>query len=162
MPVVTAMRSQFSRFLSLSSQRRWLLLEASLWLGLARAAVLTLPFRGIMAALGQHPTTVEMATPPTDLSRVQQDEIQQIALVTWAIRIVSRRTPWQSNCLAQALAGQIMLRRRRIVNTLYLGIMKEKDNVLTAHAWLRSHNFIVTGGGQLERYVVIARFCANP
>lgn len=153
---------RFIRFLSLSNQRRWLLLEASLWLGLARVAVLTLPFRWIMAALGQRPLAVEMATPPTDLSKVQQDEIQQVALVTWAIRIVSRRTPWQSNCLAQALAGQIMLRRRRIVNILYLGIMKEKDNALTAHAWLRSHNFIVTGGGQLERYVVVARFCANP
>ena len=150
---------RLTRFLSLSNRRRWLLLEASLWLGLARAAVLTLPFRWIMAALGQRPTTVEMATSSTNLSETQQGEIQQ---VTWAIRVISRRTPWQSNCLAQALAGQIMLRRRRIVSALYLGVMKEADNGLTAHAWLRSNGFIVTGDGQLEKYAVVARFRANP
>ena len=63
---------RLTRFLSLSNRRRWLLLEASLWLGLARVAVLTLPFRWIMAALGQRPTTVEMATSSTNLSETQQ------------------------------------------------------------------------------------------
>ena len=150
---------RFTRFLSLSNRRRWLLLEASLWLGLARAAVLTLPLRRIMAALGQRPTMIELSPPPTNLSEIQQGEIQQ---VTWAIRLISRRTPWQSNCLAQALAGQIMLRRRRIVSMLYLGVMKEADNGLVAHAWLRSNGCIVTGDGQLEKYAVVARFRANP
>lgn len=89
----------------------------------------------------------------------QQNEVQQVA---WAIRAVSRRTPWQSNCLAQAVAGQLMLRRRRIAGTLYIGVMKNGADALAAHAWLRSHEIIVTGGGQLDRYRVIACFSTKP
>ena len=144
----------FSRFLHLPSTKRWLLLEAWAWLGLARLAVLTIPFRWILRGLDQKTTTATGVPQPS-----QQAAIQQVA---WAIRVVSRRTPWQSNCLAQALAGQVMLRRRQIAGTLYLGVTKEGSNALAAHAWLRSNEMIVTGGGQLDRYSVVASFSAKP
>ena len=144
----------FSRFLHFPSTKRWLLLEALAWLGLARIAVLTIPFRWILYGLDQQTTTATGVSQPS-----QQAAIQQVA---WAIRVVSRRTPWQSNCLAQALAGQVMLRRRQITGTLYLGVTKEGSNALAAHAWLRSNEIIVTGGGQLDRYSVVARFSAKP
>lgn len=138
-------------FLALPSPKRWLLLEAILWLGLARAAVVVLPLRWIMVGLGQ---SIGIATSTAQL--VGNSELQGVA---WAISVASRRTPWQSNCLAQALAGQIMLRRRGIASTLYLGVMKEGPNMLVAHAWLSSQAMIVTGGHQqLERYVVVASF----
>lgn len=138
------------QFLSLSNVQRWLLLEALLWLGLARAAVLTMPFRWILYALGQQAGTAAATPHPS-----QEAVIQQVA---WALQVVSRRTPWQSNCLAQALAGQVILRRRQIAGTLYLGVSKEARNPLAAHAWLRSHELIVTGGNHLDRYSVIATF----
>lgn len=140
----------FTRFLSLSWTERTLLLEAVLWLGLARAAVLTFPFRWIMQGLGQSANVAHTAN-----SAPLQPVVPQ---VTWAIRVVSRRTPWQSNCLAQALAGLIMLRRRGIVSTLYLGVLKDKQSQLAAHAWLRSSEMTVTGGNQLDQYTVVAWF----
>lgn len=140
------------RFKTLTWSQRRLLLEAYLWLGLARAAVLTLPFQRIMRALGQ--TTQAPAPQPAPQTL---PELRQIA---WAIHTISSRTPWHSNCLAQALAGQIMLRRRGMASTLYLGVQNDGTAGFTAHAWLRSSDLIVTGGGQLERYKVIAHF--NP
>lgn len=137
-------------FLALPNPKRWLLLEAILWLGLARAAVVLFPFRWIMAGLGQ---SIGIAASTTQL--VCNSKLQGVA---WAIGVASWRTPWQSNCLAQALAGQIMLRRRGIASTLYLGVMKEKPDALAAHAWLHSQAIIVTGNHQLERYVVVASF----
>lgn len=138
------------RFLHLPSAQRWLLLEALVGLGLARVAVLTIPFRWILYGLDQQIGTANGAPQPS-----QQTVIRQVA---WAIRGVSRRTPWQSNCLTQAVAGQLMLRRRRIAGTLYLGVLKEGQNALAAHAWLQSNEIIVTGDGQLDRFRVIACF----
>jgi hypothetical protein len=82
------------------------LLEAVFWLGLARGAVLLFPFRFIAPYLGKlnHET-------PQVCSVSQQAIAQHIA---WVISIISRYTPWRSNCMAQALAGKIMLQRRGI------------------------------------------------
>ena len=60
--------------------------------------------------------------------------------------------------MAQALAGKYMLRRRGITSTLYLGVAKGVKTQLEAHAWLRSGNFVVAGGEDLERFTVIGTF----
>jgi hypothetical protein len=152
----TMLRSEMSildRLSTLSWRDHWLLLEAGICLGLARAAVLTLPLRRIMAFLGHKIGIADSVHQP-----LRSVEIQRVA---WAIRVVRRRTPWNSNCLAQALAGQKMLHRRGIASTLFLGVLKEGDSGLAAHAWVCSSDVIVTGGNQLDRYAVIVSF-ANP
>ena len=52
---------------------------------------------------------------------------------------------------------QLMLRRRGLPGTLHLGVAKE-GNRMEAHAWLRCGDQIVTGGHELERFGVVARF----
>jgi hypothetical protein len=125
------------------------LLEAVFWLGLARGAVLLLPFRFIAPYLGKlnHET-------PQVCSVSQQAIAQHIA---WVISVSSRYTPWRSNCLAQALAGKIMLQRRGICSTLYLGL-KRSTNKLEAHAWLRVGEQIVTGGAVKHEFTQISSF----
>jgi hypothetical protein len=59
--------------------------------------------------------------------------------------------------LVQALAAKIMLTRRGICSTLYLGAAKAGEG-LAAHAWLRSGSVIVTGGPGRERFTVISTF----
>lgn len=144
--------ARFYSFFHLPWSDRWLLTETGLCLGLARLAVLTVPFRWIIQVLGQtlHPTR------PIDAASA----LIQLRRVKWAVQIASRHTPWTSNCLAQALAGMLLLRRRQIASTLYLGVMKG-NLALVAHAWLRSNDITVTGGQELERYTVIATFCTG-
>lgn len=145
----------FVYFRALSWPQQRLLLEAFIWLGLARLAVLTLPFRTILYGLGQsHDTHHSLHSP---LDPLQFPQIQQVA---WAIRVISQRTPWQSNCLAQALAGLIMLRRRKIASTLYVGVTKKEDT-MTAHAWLQCAETIVTGGHQVDSFRMIAKFSSK-
>jgi hypothetical protein len=142
--------SRFSRFLRLAASDRWLVLEALVWLGLARAAVLTLPFRWVAAALGQRRAATE-----DDSEAAPSPQLRRVA---WALRRVSRYTPWRSNCLAQALAGHCMLRRRRLASILYFGVAKDAQGELEAHAWLRSGGMTLTGDIELERYAVVAAF----
>jgi hypothetical protein len=111
-----------------------LLLEAFCLLGLARATVLTIPVKRFAALLGRlHVET------PAESSPRQEAAAQR---VEWAIRAASTRTPWDSNCFAQAIAGKLMLRARGVSSTLYLGVKKEQGE-LEAHAWLRAGARIV-------------------
>jgi hypothetical protein len=130
--------------------REWmLLLEAVVWLGVARLAIRMLPFRRLSPYLGQH-----MAESSSDDDPAQFVPVRQVA---WAMRIASRRLPWRCKCLEQGLAGKLMLRRRGISHTLYLGVATTEAG-LEAHAWLRSGSFIVTGAEGRERFTVISTF----
>lgn len=141
--------NHFCKICQLPWHRRWLLVEAVCLLGLTRALSFWLPFRFLAPYLGNvQQKSCTQATP------AQQALIDQVG---WAVRGASRHTPWTSNCMAQAMTGKWMLRRRGIPSTLYLGVHKVNER-LAAHAWLQAGNWIMTGGEDLERYREIACF----
>ena len=133
---------------------RMLTLEALVLLGIARATVLLIPFKRVAPHLGR--AQQETAHGNQDSSTL--DIANRVAA---AIHMVSRHTPWKSNCFAQALAGHVMLRRRHAANTLYLGVYKNAHE-FAAHAWIRHGDIIVTGGPGQERYTVIAHYGWQP
>ncbi len=130
---------------------RILLLEAWLHLGAARLALQVLPFRLISRHLGPQLGAV-------DLPASREVVPVEAHRVTRAVGIVSRHTPWESTCLAQAMAGKIMLERRAVPSRLYLGTRKDGAGNLVAHAWLRVGNAIVLGGGERGTFTVLAAF----
>ena len=140
------------RLCALDWSERGALLGAACWLGVARLAVLAVPFKHIAPLLGDPGAASTMDMPPTQLAQARQ--------VGWAVRAVARRTPWDSNCLAQALAARGMLRRRGIPNTLYLGVKKNDGDPreIDAHAWLRCGNEILTGKRRQADFTVISTF----
>lgn len=83
---------------------------------------------------------------------------QQLRKVAWAVHKVSGYTPWESKCLVQAIAAKRMLKSRKIVSTLYLGVARNHSNELKAHAWLRSGPVYLTGGRGHESFTVVATF----
>jgi hypothetical protein len=72
-----------------------------------------------------------------------------------ALLAAARRAPWRCQCLEQSIAGKLMLRRRRIPATLYLGVEKTED-AIHAHAWLRCGSTFVTGGDGSTRYSIVS------
>lgn len=83
---------------------------------------------------------------------------ETVIFVSRTIRTMSRHLPWECKCLAQAISGKMMLRRRQIPSTLYLGVAKKEDGDLNAHAWLRAGDIIILGGGGLKRFAVVSTF----
>lgn len=142
-------RLPIRKLLRISWRERLLLLEAVGWLALARLALLIVPFRRIAPRLGR--TTGD--TLPDDPRSEQVG--QQIAR---AVQVASRYTPWETKCLAQAMAGKAMLRLRRVPSTLYLGLAKDEAGQLEAHAWLRCGSRVLTGESARERFTVVAKF----
>ena len=136
-------------FLRLPWRDRGLLAEATGWLLVARLALLLVPFRRLAPWLGR-----AMSESPK-VSR-RGDELS--ARVGWAVRTASRRTPWQTKCFAEAIAGKAMLKRRRVDSTLYLGLRKDDVGELQAHAWLRCGGRVITGGRTSGGFTVVATF----
>ena len=134
-------------------RERGLLLRVLVLLAAARLALLVVPFRRLARYLG--PADVESPL------EVNSEVLAEAARVAWAIRVVSRRTPWASTCFPQALTGLVLLRGRGIATTLYLGAAIRRDRVgMEAHAWLRCGPCFVTGGAGHHEYGVVARFGA--
>ena len=130
---------------------RWCLVEALLWLGIMRAALWLLSFKQIARLLGF--SVGEYHLPPS------ASELEATQRIGWAVRATAPHVPWQSLCLAQALAAAAMLRRRCLPGTLYLGVAKGRDGKVQAHAWLRCGDDILTGGRSYQRFVVMLAYC---
>ena len=144
--------AKFFRF-SIAEQR--LLLEAVMLLGLARLAIIALPFRWIAPVLGERHRANSLDAPAANSGKITALPVSRVA---WAIWLTGRYTPWRSNCLAKAVAGRLMLRRRGIGSTLYFGMAKDEEGKFEAHAWLSSDGVILTGGAESDRYSVLAKF----
>jgi hypothetical protein len=147
--------SGLRKFLALSWAARILLIEAWLHLGLARLALRVVPFRLISRRLGPQRGPVDLPTSSGVVPVAAQG-------VTRAIGIMSRHTPWESACLAQAIAGKFMLQRRGVPSLLVLGTRKDDAGNLTAHAWLRVGDGIALGGSEQGSYAVLAAFGELP
>ena len=141
--------SRLREFLALPPADRRCLLEAAGWLGLARLALLLLPFRRVAPYLGR-----QMAQSPA----APVDLLNRLA---WAVATVSRHLPWDCFCLAQALAAKAMLQRRGVPSTLYLGLAKDGESQLQAHAWLPCGEGILIGRQGMAGFTVIASFAED-
>ena len=145
-------RSRFGKGRGLQWRDRTLLAEAAFWLAAARAAVLVVPFRYLAPHLG----TAMAETPPDPLPADESPD-----RIAWAIGAASRATPWRTPCLAEAIAGQRMLRRRRIPSTIYLGLTKD-GAAMAAHAWLRCGSRTLVGAPSSDRFTPVATFAHAP
>jgi hypothetical protein len=149
-------KNDFVKLRGRTSSDKRLLVEAMAWLGIARSAILTIPFRWTIRLFALSPGEAESA-----MDQPSGDLTKQIG---WALRVASARSPWQSTCLAQALAGVAMLRCRRIPATLAMGLAKSAVEAasLEAHAWLSCDGTIPTGANGHERYSVVAKYTLIP
>jgi hypothetical protein len=149
---VSSLRRDVVRARGLSPTERRLLIQAIMWLGLLRVAVLILPYRRVAWLL-----------------RLTQSDASEVSLASsgggrdadtigWAVQAVAARTSKLSTCLVQSLAGYVMLRRHDMPSVVYLGVAKDAKGEFIAHSWLRCGERIVTGGGSHQRYSVIAAY----
>jgi hypothetical protein len=118
----------------LSRNRRRLLLEAWSLVVLSRLSLWTLPKRTVKRALS--------ASSPTPGSDAPQESIEQLM---WAVSAAARRVP-RASCLTQAIAATTLLARHGHRSTLRLGVRKDEQNRLHAHAWVESGERVVLGG----------------
>ncbi|TVX79099.1 lasso peptide biosynthesis B2 protein [Peribacillus simplex] len=136
-------------FLRLDFKTKLLYIEAFLHLGRARY-LKSISFSKVAPTLGE-----QMKESSFELNAADKEIL---ANVSRAIKIMSRYTVWESQCLVKAMAAMKMLEKRKIDSTLYLGTAKDENGGLIAHAWLRSGPFYITGAEVMDRFTVVSKF----
>ena len=71
--------------------------------------------------------------------------------LVWAVETVSRYLPY-ATCLTQAMAAQALLFRSGFPAELEIGVAKDDDHHLRAHAWVVCYGQVVLGGQQADHY----------
>ncbi len=121
-----------------------LLAEALAAVTAASVAIKAAPFRTLGRFASRPPARPRPAAPG------------EAARLARAVRAGARRAPWRVVCFQQALALQMLLRRRGIVAVLHYGIAQQE--ALKAHVWLSVDGETVIGGEEAPRYTEVARF----
>lgn len=80
------------------------------------------------------------------------------ANVARAIRVGANHLPWEPSCLAQATAGQYMLRRRGTPGVVVIGMRRTQDTAPETHAWLMGKAGALTGGPAAEGFTAVTVF----
>ncbi|MDR3598906.1 MAG: lasso peptide biosynthesis B2 protein [Desulfosporosinus sp.] len=137
-------------FIKQTNESKTLHLEASICLFLAKLLVVSLPFKKLAPKLGIHGKE--------SIDNLSDEDYRTVKQLSKAITAVSRNVPWSSKCLDCAFAAKLMLRRRKISNTLYLGVAKDEQGKMIAHAWVRTGEFYITGGEGSKKYAETGKF----
>lgn len=68
--------------------------------------------------------------------------------VAWAMAAAGRFLPRAGNCLAQALAAEVVLARHGLPAMLRIGVAFAEDGGFRAHAWVEVDGTIVVGASR--------------
>lgn len=125
-------------------------------LGLARLAILALPFRIYARLLGDR---IDAAS---ELPITAERERQRARSIGRSVRASASVTPWKAVCLPQAMAAAALLRLFGISSTTYFGLAPgepgPREAPMRAHAWLQVGDLTVTGAPIDPALRVVATF----
>lgn len=117
------------------------------WRGLIELTKARLVFSRLEArdVLERNQTAYSIGTPST----VAQDN--HLERITYVIPRISKRLPWRSDCIVQAIAAQNWLLRNGYQSEIQIGVERPDGAPFAAHAWLVHDGKTVTGG-DISRY----------
>jgi len=157
--------NSLKNFNSLKFSDKILIIRVFVLTAVMRSVMLIIPFKNLRKYMGELNKESSF--------NLSDDEYKIVQRISWSINKVSKYTPWESKCLVQSLTAQYLLSCSNIRNTLYLGVLKEKnikienhnikntkeikESNLVAHSWIRCGNYYVTGGDG-NNFKVVAKF----
>ncbi|HMK34282.1 MAG TPA: lasso peptide biosynthesis B2 protein [Desulfomonilaceae bacterium] len=141
------------RFLALSRDDRILVARSAMvlmgiWLGLRLFS-----FKAVLEAVDRPSRRMSY---PNRCSRPRLDRI------VWAVLAVSWYWPLMMNCLAQALAAKVMLKREGYRTLVRIGVATSESAGLSAHAWLEYNGEVILGGAGSEDFHALPCFQRGP
>lgn len=133
--------------MTLSWREKRLYFNAALWLIAVKVGLCLLPFnrlRGWMARVDQ-----------TD---GKPADFKEMRAIIQAIERVSQLLPiFQINCLPKALVGHRLLCQQGFDVQIKIGVLKNHDDQLAAHAWLEYQGRVILGDLRgLERFTAFS------
>ena len=131
-----------TKFFSRSSAERRSLVEAFMLVLFVRIGLTWFPFRRLLGWLQRIGVVFRW---------IERQWFQADQLVR-AVAATSKRIPRGDTCLVQALVAHTMLRHHGFDPSLAIGVTKEPDGSLRAHAWVELDGKVVIGEADLDTF----------
>jgi hypothetical protein len=137
--IIASIRDSYRTVTSLNRSERRLLLEAASLMAIAWTGLRLLPFPTLRRLLSRYGESRARHS-------IRGHKAGTIGAVQWAIEAIARRFR-SATCLVQALATDVMLRRRGLTSELCIGVRLRRDNIVTleAHAWVECGGVVAIG-----------------
>ena len=128
---------KLTKLTRLSPAEILLLLRSSAWIIATRVALRLLPFDTIRKMMAKWGKTRKLDALSSASKKVEE--------IIWAVELTSRYLLRQRPCLTKALVGQMMLSQQGFATVLRIGVARNPDGTLQAHAWLEREGEIMIG-----------------
>jgi hypothetical protein len=128
---------QVCKFLRLPPADQLLFIRIALLLAAIRIGLSLFPFQALQHFLDK------VGEESGDFGRTGRDDRARVISATI---ILGRFLLGDKPCLTQALVIKLLFRRRKYPAQLQIGVAKQNDGTLSAHAWVESDGEIVIGG----------------
>ncbi|HSH53238.1 MAG TPA: lasso peptide biosynthesis B2 protein [Bacteroidales bacterium] len=136
-----------TKYLKTTPLEKRLLRQTFFWLVVSFVWVRWFPLRWFSHRLGAFRKESEDA--------LQEGQEELTGKAQHALRRLKRRLPWSVKCFEEAIAVKKVLRFYGIESTLYLGVKKDEEKNLKAHAWLKAGGRVVAGEKGYKEFTVV-------
>lgn len=136
--------SKAIRFFKSPFSHKLLLIEASVYTIWAFIIIHTVSFKKYLNWLDN----------PKE-NNISEKTLSELARV---IRQIDKYAFWKTTCYTQAIAARLILKRKKIKSQIFLGMTKDTDGKLLAHAWTKVGDQTITGGNNTDKYKVLYTF----
>ena len=144
------MLKKIKKYHALPKEERKLIAHCLLWLMYSYLLVRFIPLKCFVNVLGEHQKEAQSILNPEELAyliRLQKN-----------MRRLKRNLPWNVKCFEEVIAAKKLLKKKAIKSTLYLGVARNEENKLIAHAWLKTDNRIVFGQNRQQKFTSVAHY----
>lgn len=112
-----------------TASKLWILIEAVLFLFVAKFMLLILPVKTVMKIILSSKKAKKQPD-PTLLRQIKR-----------ALFNADRLSFWKNRCLVLSIAGRWMLQHRKISSQIFFGVKHDNNKKIVAHAWLNAGDF---------------------
>lgn len=144
------MKKRIKIFLKMDNATKLMMIKVFFLTAFFRFKMLFTPFNKLAKKIGEQGLE--------SLETYDDSKDKYIRKVRKVVMMISKRTPWESLCLVQALTVQHLLNKKKISNTVYFGLAKDENNKPIAHAWIKHGGKVVVGEKGMSRFSVVAKF----
>jgi hypothetical protein len=142
--------SKIGTFAHLPVRTKWLFLEALLTSAWVKLSLKLFPFKKVMAWLGTAHTEINYTE--------DQNTLDTRTQIKTALVLCNKYALWPTECYTLSLTGKLLLKRRKIKSTLYIGFKKDEAGKYKGHAWLRANDTYISGFKESKDFQVHSMF----
>lgn len=137
----------FKKYNSIDKTERKILNRTFFWLVYAFLLVRIIPLRWFSPLLGEYNKVLEF--------NLKDDQKEIIIKLSRNIRRLKKRIPWKVKCFEEAITAKKVLEKYNVKTTIYLGVARNKEEKLIAHAWLKSGDLFISGKKGYEKFALV-------